>query len=139
MTGYSRFDQSHKRFNNHFNWNSFSISPNTEIHFVWKTLDPIEGKPRWPIAATTTFDSCPDVDVLAVGLIPPEVIADPEVVQFFRHKAEKASIVISICAGALLVGAAGLLEGRCATTNFHMLDVLRDVGATPVPWWSSCC
>ncbi len=110
----------------------FGLSPNTEIHFVWKTLEPVEGFPRWPTMATTSFADCPDLNVLIVGAIPPDVIADPEVITFFRQKAEGAAAVLTVCAGAMLAGVAGLLEGRRVTTNFHLLDALHEVGAIPV-------
>jgi transcriptional regulator GlxA family with amidase domain len=110
----------------------FGISPNVELHLVWKTLDPFMGVPAWPTAATTTFADCPEVDVLIVGAIPHETVDDPEVRAFFRAKAETASAVITVCGGAFLAGACGLLEGRRATTNFQMLDALADVGAIPV-------
>ena len=109
------------------------IVPGAELHLMWKDLEPFEGVPRWPMRATTRFADCPDVDVLMVGAIPPEVIGDPEVLAFFRAKAEAAQAVIAVCGGALLAGAAGLLRGRRATTNFQMLDALRDLGAEPVP------
>jgi transcriptional regulator GlxA family with amidase domain len=109
------------------------ITPGAEIHLVWKDIEPFEGVPRWPMRATTSFADCPDVDVLMVGAIPPEVIGDLEVLSFFRRKAESAKAVIAVCGGALLAGAAGLLRDRRATTNFQMLDALQDLGAEPVP------
>lgn len=111
---------------------AFSMSPNVETHLVWKTLEPFNGMPNWPMAATTTFDECPDVDVLIVGAISPEVIADPEVIAFFKQKAKHATVTIGICFGVLMLGAAGLLEGRRATTNFQLGESLKDFGAIPV-------
>lgn len=108
------------------------ISPNVEMHLVWKTTDEVMGMPTWPTRATTRFDDCPDVDVLVVGAVPHEVIDDDEVLEFFKAKAATASAVITVCGGAFLAGAAGLLEGRRATTNFQMLDALPDVGAIPI-------
>jgi transcriptional regulator GlxA family with amidase domain len=108
------------------------ISPNVEIHLVWKTTDELMGVPTWPTRATTSFADCPDVDVLVVGAIPHEVVDDDEVLAFFKAKSASASAVITVCGGAFLAGAAGLLEGRRATTNFQMLDALPDVGAIPI-------
>jgi len=111
----------------------FGCSPITEIHLVWKTLDPIDASPRWPTMATITFEECPDIDVLAVGLIPPDVIADPEVIAFFQQKSKSASAVIGSCGGSLMLGAAALLEGRRATASMAFVDALEDLGAIPVP------
>lgn len=110
----------------------FGLSPNVETHQVWKTLEPFKAVSNWPMAATTTFDECPDVDVLIVGAVGAEVIGDPEVIAFIKEKAKHASAIIGICGGVLLLGAAGLLEGRRATTNFHIGKSLKDVGAIPV-------
>ncbi|MDR1459644.1 MAG: DJ-1/PfpI family protein [Bacteroidales bacterium] len=110
----------------------FGISPNVEIHLVWKNLESFEAMPRWPMSATTTFDDCPDVDVLVVGATPPDVMADQETIRFLQEKASKASAVIGICGGTLLLGAAGLLKGRHATTNFQMIGTLKDLGIQTV-------
>jgi cyclohexyl-isocyanide hydratase len=110
----------------------FGISPNVEIHLVWKNLEIFEAIPRWPMSATTTFNDCPDVDVLVVGAIPPAVIADREIIRFLQEKTSKASAVIGICGGTLLLGSAGLLKGRRATTNFQMMDILKDLGIQTV-------
>ncbi|WP_052744173.1 DJ-1/PfpI family protein [Streptomyces odonnellii] len=52
--------------------------------------------------------------------------------RIFGSAARRAKHLIAVCDGALLAGAAGLLEGRRATTNFHVLDLLPEVGAIPV-------
>lgn len=110
----------------------FGLSPNVEMHLVWKTLEPFKALPNWPMTATTTFDECPDVDVLIIGAVGPEVIGDPEVIEFLKQKAKHAAAIIGICGGALMLGAAGLLEGKRATTNFHIGESLKEVGAIPV-------
>lgn len=111
---------------------AFALSPNVETHLVWKTLEPFKALPNWPMTATTTLDKCPDVDVLIVGAVGPEVIGDTEVIDFIKEKGKKASAIIGICGGVLVLGAAGLLEGRRATTNFHIGEYLKEVGAIPV-------
>ncbi len=76
---------------------------------------------------------CPDVYLIdVVGAVGPKVIGDPEVIAFIKEKATHASAIIGICGGVLLLGAAGLLEGRRATTNFHIGKSLKDVGAISV-------
>ncbi|WP_232668148.1 DJ-1/PfpI family protein [Pseudonocardia sp. TRM90224] len=109
------------------------IQPGTELHLLWKDRTTVNGYPTFPTTPTTTFADCPDeLDVLAVGAIPPHVVADPEVVAFFRAAADRAKHVIAVCGGVVLAGAAGLLVGRRATTNFHILDLLPEFGAIPV-------
>jgi len=54
---------------------------------------------------------------------------DPAVLRWIRSQAAKGAIVIGVCVGAKVVGAAGLLAGKRATTHWYVLDELRD--ATP--------
>ncbi|WP_038739538.1 DJ-1/PfpI family protein [Burkholderia pseudomallei] len=111
----------------------FGFAPQSELHLLWKTREPISALPPFPIAATTTFADCPDeLDAFVVGAVPADVIADDEVIAFVRRQASRARYVIGICGGVLLLGAAGLLNGRRATTNFHVLDALAEFGARPV-------
>ncbi|HYH23180.1 MAG TPA: DJ-1/PfpI family protein [Azospirillum sp.] len=51
---------------------------------------------------------------------------DPAALQWIRSQAAKGAIVVGICAGAKVVGAAGLLDGKRATTHWYYLDALRD-------------
>lgn len=51
---------------------------------------------------------------------------DPAVLRWIRNQAAKGSIVVGVCAGAKVVGAAGLLDGKRATTHWYYLRELRD-------------
>ena len=109
------------------------IQPGTELHLLWKDRETVTGSPTFPTVPTTAFADCPEeLDVLAVGATAPEVSQTREVIAFFKDAAHRAKHVIAVCGGVLLAGAAGLLEGRRATTNFHILDLLPEVGAIPV-------
>ncbi|MBI3734914.1 DJ-1/PfpI family protein [Candidatus Sumerlaeota bacterium] len=65
------------------------------------------------------FEDCPPLDLLLTpggkGVL--KILNDPDTLDFFRKRAEKAEIVMSVCNGASLLAAAGLLDGRPATTN----------------------
>jgi len=110
----------------------FPDLPDVQLHLIWKTREPVDTYPSWPTVPTTTFDDCPDLDVLAVGAMMPGTIADPEMLAFVRRQAETAKVMIGICAGSLVLGGAGLLEGRKATASFPIIDALPGVGAKPV-------
>jgi putative intracellular protease/amidase len=51
---------------------------------------------------------------------------DPVVLQWIRDQAAKGAIVVGVCAGGKILGAAGLLDGRRATTHWYYIDELRE-------------
>lgn len=51
---------------------------------------------------------------------------DPAALQWIRDQAAKGAVIVGICAGAKVVGAAGLLDGRQATTHWYYRGQLRD-------------
>ena len=83
-----------------------------------------------------TFANCPtDLDLLLVpgGLTGTlAAIADDETRNFIAEQGKRAKMVGSVCTGSLLLGAAGLLKGRRATSHWQTLELLKEVGATPV-------
>ena len=79
-----------------------------------------------------TFDSCPPLHLICLpggaGVV--EALADVETVDFIRRQGENAEYVTSVCMGAFLLGAAGLLKGRRAATHWAYVDLLPLVGAS---------
>jgi cyclohexyl-isocyanide hydratase len=76
----------------------------------------------------------PRLDVLHVpgGYGQEALMEDEEVLGWLRRQAMGARTVFSVCTGALLCGAAGLLKGRRATTHWASLHLLPYFGAIPV-------
>ena len=83
---------------------------------------------------TVSLARAPPLDVLCVpggpGVNP--LLADDEVLDALAERAQTARLVTSVCTGALVLGAAGLLRGYRATTHWLSLDLLPVFGATPV-------
>ncbi len=109
-----------------------AMMPGSQIHFIWKNRDVVESFRSWPTVPTTTFETCPPLDVFAVGMNPPEVQNDPEVVAFTWKAAHSARYVIGVCNGVALLGLAGLIEGRTVASNFAAEELLAELGAAKV-------
>lgn len=112
----------------------FARVPNTEIIMAAHSLEPVRTDRGLTLTPTATFEECSDIDVLCVPGGPGQVDAmdDERVLGFIRRVAESARFVTSVCTGALILGAAGLLQGRRATTHWSALDQLAMFGAEPV-------
>lgn len=113
----------------------FESLMNREIHLVWKTKEPVKAGGLIPVPPTTTLKDCPDnLDVLFVpGGLPgtQQMMEDDEVLGFLAEKGKTAKYVTSVCTGALILGAAGLLKGYKATSYWNTLDILKVFGAIP--------
>jgi transcriptional regulator GlxA family with amidase domain len=81
-----------------------------------------------------TFDEVPAPDVLLVpgGLVTRRIAAEGgPIVDWIRAAHETTTYTTSVCTGALLLGAAGVLDGLPATTHWVAYDHLRSYGAQP--------
>lgn len=86
------------------------------------------------LRADVAHAEAPQLDVICVPGGPGvnAVMEDEAALAFLRRQAERASWVTSVCTGALVLGAAGLLRGYRATTHWMSLDLLAAFGATAV-------
>lgn len=113
----------------------FEALMNRDIHLVWKTKDPVKASSLVTITPNTTLKDCPDnLDVLFVpGGLPgtQQMLEDDEVLNFLAEKGKTAKYVTSVCTGALILGAAGLLKGYKATSYWNTLATLKVFGAIP--------
>jgi cyclohexyl-isocyanide hydratase len=112
----------------------FHRIPGAAVHLVWKEETLVRADSGLSIASTKSFADCPALDVLFVpgGGGVTALLTDAETLRFLRNQGEKARYVTSVCTGALLLGAAGLLEGYDAATHWMYMEVLPAFGARPV-------
>ena len=105
-----------------------------KIDLVWKTLDPVQTDSGFALLPTATFDEVREADILCVpggfGCI--DVMQDEAALAWVRSVGEKAKWVTSVCTGSLILGAAGLLRGYCATSHWAWRDYLGLFAAEPV-------
>jgi cyclohexyl-isocyanide hydratase len=108
--------------------------PDAKVHLVWKNRAPVTAGGGMQIVPTATFDDCPQLDLICVpggtGMNP--LLNDAQTLDFIRRQARGARYVTSVCTGALVLGAAGLLKGKRATTHWMSREMLAAFGATPV-------
>jgi cyclohexyl-isocyanide hydratase len=108
--------------------------PGARVHLVWNSLDPVPTDAGFSILPNATFTDMPSPDLLCVpgGMGIADVIDNEAALQWVRLAGANAQWVTSVCTGALILGAAGLLEGYKATTHWAWHDKLALFGATPV-------
>lgn len=112
----------------------FCRMSNTRVHLLWKTREPVTSDRGLTMSPTMTLEECPALDVVVVpgGAGQVALMDDTVVLGFLAKQAATARYVASVCTGALVLGAAGLLKGRRATCHWMSLDELALLGATPV-------
>lgn len=112
----------------------FASLPETKVHLVWKDRAPVTSATGLVLDPTMSFSACPALDVLCVpgGGGVNALLEDQEVLDFLRCQAKQARYVTSVCTGSLVLGAAGLLKGKRATTHWLSHDLLARFGAIPV-------
>ena len=108
-----------------------SLYPHSTVHILAKSLLPVTSDRGLGLIPSCTFENCPPLDLLCVpggaGVV--QALEDAETIDFIRRQGQRATYVTSVCMGAFLIGAAGLLKGRRATTHWAYVDLLPLVGA----------
>lgn len=112
----------------------FAGVPGARVHLVAAGLAPVSSATGLLLAPTMRMADCPNLDVLCVpgGIGVNALMQDAAVLDFVRAQAGHARYLTSVCTGALVLGAAGLLRGKRATTHWASLDLLAAFGAIPV-------
>lgn len=107
--------------------------PDSKVHIIAATRDPVMSDCGLALVPTMTFADCPQLDLICIpgGFGVEAVMADPVAIDFVRHQAATARYVTSVCTGAFVLGTAGLLKGKKATTHWAYHPMLASVGAIP--------
>jgi len=107
--------------------------PGARFHVLWKDKTPVRDIQGLILTPEMTLAEAPNLDVLVVpgGWGQQQLMDDEVVLSFIRWQASQARYVFSVCTGALICGAAGLLKGVRATTHWAALHLLEYFGAIP--------
>ena len=108
--------------------------PNATYRIYGKTAEPVRDLKGLRLTPDAALADAPPLDVLHVpgGFGQEALMEDQAVLDWLRRQAGGARSVFSVCTGALLCGAAGLLRGRRATTHWASFHLLPFFGAIPV-------
>lgn len=112
----------------------FARMRGAQVHLIWKTTELVTCDRGLTMRPSVDFAHCPPLDVICVPGGPGQIdlMDDEETLSFLRRQAETAQWITSVCTGALVLGAAGLLNGYRATTHWASHDQLAMFGAIPV-------
>jgi transcriptional regulator GlxA family with amidase domain len=109
--------------------------PSFEVVVVAETMDVVATDAVVRLAPSHTFEQVPaPYAVIVPGGGEPTVRASGHrpILDYVTGADATAEVVMSVCTGALILAAAGLLEGRSAATHWAYVDVLELLGARPV-------
>jgi cyclohexyl-isocyanide hydratase len=107
--------------------------PNSTVHVIAKTKNPVRDVKGLILTPEMSLADAPSLDLLLVsgGLGQQALMEDQEILSFIKNQADSGRYLLSVCTGALLCGAAGVLRGRRATTHWAAWDLLHYYGAIP--------
>ena len=108
--------------------------PGAETKFVAKTKGPIRTDNKFlALVADYSFDEVTSADVLIVpgGFATVELENDEPTLEWIRAIDAGSTWTTSVCTGSVLLAAAGLLDGKQATTHWASMDRLKLYGAIP--------
>jgi len=99
-----------------------------EVLLVAEKLSPVRAGGGMQVLPQHSFQSCPRLDILVVpgGWGTRRELDNPAMLDWLRQRAAEVETLASVCTGSMLLGFAGLLDGRHATTHWKSLDWMRD-------------
>jgi cyclohexyl-isocyanide hydratase len=108
--------------------------PSSTLHVLGTKPGPVRDHMGLILTPEMTLEHTPDLDVLLVPGGPGQqaLMNEEPVLAFIRDHVDAGKVLFSVCTGALICGAAGVLRGRRVTTHWSALDLLPYFGAVPV-------
>ncbi len=99
-----------------------------EVLLVAEKDTPVRTTGGMKVIPDHTFESCPKLDILVVpgGWGTRKELKNPKMLDWLRTRALEVETLTSVCTGSMLLGFAGLLNGRHATTHWRSLDWMRE-------------
>jgi putative intracellular protease/amidase len=110
--------------------------PDAKVTFVAERAEPIRTDTRQlALLADATLEELPNPEIVLVPGGPGQatLMEDGPVHDWLRAADATSTWTASVCTGSLILGAAGLLAGKRATSNWQALEELANFGAEVVP------
>jgi cyclohexyl-isocyanide hydratase len=113
----------------------FAYVPDATTCVVAESTTPISTDSGFSIVPGYDFENCPQADLICIPGGPGvfEAINHKALVDFVDRQCEGAQYLTSVCTGAFILGAAGRLKGRRATTHWGYTGALKACGAQFTP------
>lgn len=98
-----------------------------EVLLVAQSAEPVGATGGLRVIPDVTLDACPPLDILVVpgGWGTRKESSNQCLLTWISERAKQVETLTSVCTGAMLLGQAGLLDGRRATTHWRSLDRMR--------------
>ena len=114
-------------------WSKLAAGP-ANCLIVAQAREPVVCAKGLSVNPHVSFADCPPLDYLLVpgGMGTRREVDNPEMVRFLAAQAPGCKALLSVCTGAFVLHAAGLLSGKAATTHWASLDRLRALGNVEV-------
>jgi transcriptional regulator GlxA family with amidase domain len=112
----------------------FRCVPGWDVHFAGLRTGEVRSEGGLGLSVDQTLDQATEADLVLVpgGRGSDDLLGNEAVLSWLREIDAVTRWTTSVCTGALLLGAAGLLEGKRATSNWLALEDLRKYGADPI-------
>jgi transcriptional regulator GlxA family with amidase domain len=100
-----------------------------KVFLVAETKDPVCATGGLRVLPDYTLEDCPRLDILVVpgGWGTRKEINNEKLLNWIRARASEVKTLSSVCTGSVLLGKAGLLDGRRATTHWRALPWMREI------------
>ena len=98
-----------------------------EVLLIAESTEPVVATGGLRVLPDATLETCPSLDILVVpgGWGTRKQISNQRVLTWIAERAKEVETLTSVCTGSMLLGHAGVLHGRRATTHWRSLDWMR--------------
>lgn len=109
------------------------IEPDSsQVFLIAEKLELIQAANGMKILPDHSFDTCPHLDILVIpgGKGRSQAMHNPKIKDFVLQQSKQTKYMTSVCTGAFILAAAGLLDGKKATTYHSAFEELRTYNVT---------